>query len=299
LRVGYAAASAAQLPVMVAKEEGFFEANDLDVELISIGGTPGTQALVAGQLDVFQVSAEPVQATLAGADLVYVAAPLSVLTYSLYVQPSIAGASDLKGKAIGITTPGAATNIAGKFALRSLQLDPDTDVTFVPLRTQDGIVAGLVSGQTEAGVLIVPFTLLAGQQGMRELVDVAKTGITFPAAWHAVSRGLIQRSPDVVQRYVRAIVQAIAFETRNRAETERVLGVYSQTTDEDVLDQSYDQVVPYLRRVPLPQAEAVQNALDELAPTMPAARSARPESFIEPRFVQELQDSGFVDSLYT
>ena len=46
-------------------------------------------------------------------------------------------------------------------------------------------------------------------------------------------------------------------------------------------------------RVPYPTAAGVRTILEDLASKNPKARSAKPEDFIEPRFVRELEDSGF------
>jgi hypothetical protein len=39
-------------------------------------------------------------------------------------------------------------------------------------------------------------------------------------------------------------------------------------------------------------------ALDLLAEENPKAKSAKPEDFVDSRFIKELDDSGYIDNLY-
>jgi hypothetical protein len=51
-------------------------------------------------------------------------------------------------------------------------------------------------------------------------------------------------------------------------------------------------------RKPYPALGGVQLALEEIGERNPAAKSARPEQFIDTSFVKELDDSGYIDALY-
>lgn len=297
--VGYTSLSGTQLPAWVAKEKGFFEQNGLDVDLLSIAnGQEGTAALLAGEVQFEQIAIEPIQVDLTGqADLVYIIAPQTVLFFHLYAVPAVTGAAQLKGKPVGITALGSVTNTAAKMALRSLALDPDKDVQLVVLNSIPNVLAGLQTGAIQAGVLSSPTTIKAREAGMRELVDITRLG-AFLTAWQVVSRKYAEAHPDVVRRYTRAIVQAIAFEIREPAETQRILGAYVKITDPAILKESYDELVPHLRRVPTPDLQTVRNVLDELASTVPAAKNADPARFVDDRYVKELEASGFIAGLY-
>ena len=49
---------------------------------------------------------------------------------------------------------------------------------------------------------------------------------------------------------------------------------------------------PYINMV------GMQNALEDLAKTVPAAKSAKPEQFIDHRFLDNLDKSGLLKELY-
>jgi hypothetical protein len=44
--------------------------------------------------------------------------------------------------------------------------------------------------------------------------------------------------------------------------------------------------------------EGIKTILETLAETEPKAKTAKPEDFVDMRFVKELDESGFVDDLY-
>jgi len=44
--------------------------------------------------------------------------------------------------------------------------------------------------------------------------------------------------------------------------------------------------------------EGIRNILEPLAQTDPKAKAAKPEDFVDMRFVKELDDSGFIADLY-
>ena len=299
ITVGYTSLSGTQLPAWVAKEKGFFDQNGLDVELVAIAnGQAGTAAILAGEVQFLQIAVEPIQVDLTGnADIVYIVAPQTALTFKLFALPTITDPKQLKGAKVGITALGSVTNTAAKMAARNLGLDPDKDIELVVLNNIPNVLVGLKTGAIQAGILSSPTTIQAREAGMRELIDVSKLG-KFLTAWQATTRKFAAANPDVVRRYVRSLVQALAVEIQDPAETQRILGQYLKITDQAQLKESYNELQPILRRVPTPDLETVKNVLDEFAPTIPQAKGADPARFVDDHWVKELEASGFIAGLY-
>jgi hypothetical protein len=44
--------------------------------------------------------------------------------------------------------------------------------------------------------------------------------------------------------------------------------------------------------------DGMQNAIDDLARTIPAAKTAKPEQFVDMRFLDKLEKSGLLNELY-
>lgn len=299
IAVGYLALNATQLPSWVAKDEGIFQKNGLDVTLnyLPTSSSP-TAALLSGQVQFLVTAEQVIEADLNGADLVYVAAPTQTIFFSLYVNPSIKSAADLKGKKVAITGVGTATDIAAHMALTSLGVDPAKDVTLVNIGSAPSILAALQSGGVQAGILSSPTSYKAEAAGMKQMVDVAKLNKPFPSGWAATSRAYAQAHPDVVSRYVKSIAEAVAFEIHHSDQAEQVLAKYTKTTDAAIVKRTFDDVKPYLNKDPTPDLNAIQTALTEIAPRLPKARTAQPSTFVDSSFAQQLVTSGFIKSLY-
>jgi hypothetical protein len=91
---------------------------------------------------------------------------------------------------------------------------------------------------------------------------------------------------------VQSIAEAVAFEIRNPEETQSILAKYVNIDKSDIAKEAYEEVVPYLKRNPIPETKAVKGALDELSLALD------PATFVDQSFSQELQASCFIDGLY-
>ena len=109
--MGYSSFSSNQIPLWVAKDEGFFKRYGTDPDLILIeGGTRGGQALISGDVPVMGMSGQPViSARARGADLVMIAGVVNKMNYVLIGAPSVRKPEDLKGKRIGAAQAGTAS----------------------------------------------------------------------------------------------------------------------------------------------------------------------------------------------
>ena len=73
---------------------------------------------------------------------------------------------------------------------------------------------------------------------------------------------------------------------------------YMRTTDRKVIEVGYEFNAAEYGRTPYVSATAVQLAFDEISRRNPKAREAKVDQFVDSRFVKELDQSGFIDSLY-
>jgi hypothetical protein len=64
---------------------------------------------------------------------------------------------------------------------------------------------------------------------------------------------------------------------------------------EDMLDEVGEKVMP---RAPYPVAKAFENTIRNVALTTPEVAHLRAEDMVEPRFVREMEEDGFLKRLY-
>jgi hypothetical protein len=80
----------------------------------------------------------------------------------------------------------------------------------------------------------------------------------------------------------------------------KVLAKYLASSNREILEQTYDDLASDEKLAPkqYPTLEGIKNILDPLAENDPKAKTAKPEDFVDMRFVKELDESGFIDELY-
>jgi NitT/TauT family transport system substrate-binding protein len=298
LASGYSAISGPHAVLWLAREAGVFEKNGLKVEVAYIrSGSTMAQALLAGELQIAQTGGPGVlSAAVGGADFVLVAVALN--TTPIVLMGTVSRIEELKGKGVGVTRYGSNTDISARFALKKFGLQPDKDVALVQLEDYPGIMGGIASGRIAAGALADPFTDHAKKLGYKELADVASLGLEFPFVTLTAKRSYLRDHPDTAQRFIRAYTEAIALYKNNRELAMKVTGKYTGIKDPAILGSTVNFYAPKLARAPYPTVGGIRFVLDQIAAQNPKAKGANPESFMDVSFVKELDESGFIKSLY-
>jgi NitT/TauT family transport system substrate-binding protein len=301
IKVGYSSDAPGSLATWLARETGIFAKNGLDAELVRTRTTIGVMALLSGELDFIQASGPVVvESNLRGTDLVYVAGGMATLDFIFMSQPEIKSAEMLRGGIVGLASIRGASLVASEFALEKLGLKPK-DVKFIVVGGTPERLISLRNKRLHATLLSPPTSIVAEKEGFNLLADVGALGLPFLHNGIAVSRRLIRDNPDVVRRYVKSQIEAVHLMKTDRKASVAVLAKYlRQTTNKEILERSYDlsatdQKYP---RKQYPALAGIQTVLDAIADENPKAKSARPEQFVDTRFIKELDDSGYIDGLY-
>ena len=295
---GYAATSGPHAVLWIARDAGLFEKNGLrtDVAYIRSGSTMA-QTLVSGEIQMSQMGGPAMLAAgAAGMDVTFVAVALN--TTPIVIMGTVSRMEELKGKAIGVTRYGSNTDISARFAIRKAGLQPEKDVALIQLEDYPGIMGGIHSGRIAAGALADPFTDAAKRLGYKEIADLAAMGLEFPFVGIAAKKSYIKDNMDTVQRFVRAYTEAIAIYKNNRDVAMKITSKYTGIKDPAILASTVDFYAPKLQRVPYPTVGGIRFVLDQVAVRDPRAKNYPPETFMDLRFVKQLEDSGFIKGLY-
>lgn len=303
MTVAYGSIGGGMWPAIIAEKKGFFGKNGLEVTYIFIeGGTRALTALISGDVRFLQVGgAEVINAALGGADVVIVSSLVNTLSFDLIVTPEILRADDLKGRRLAISRFGSTTDVGLRLALQKLGINPK-DVAFLQIGSNPARLNAMLAGQVQGGLLNSDsHAPLARKQGLRTLASLPELGIEFLQLSTVTSRAYARAYPQVVQQFLKAQVAAIAWlkDERNRQEAQQILGSFLRNQDRELLDNMYDSLVKRVFR-PAPYATlgGAQNILEQIALSNPKARQAKPQDFIDDRFIRELEESGYIKGLY-
>jgi NitT/TauT family transport system substrate-binding protein len=302
LRVAYPAPTASFLPLWAAHDAGFFKKHDLAVEVIQVGSsTRGMAAMLAGQVDILAGGGTGgLIAQLQGyTDLAIFGTNVHTWVFSVYTVPAIKEIAQLRGKKFGVTRFGGTLDFAARYFLKGQGLDPGKDIALIQVGTSADILTALANGVVESGMMSVPYLFIARRLGLRELVDLSQSGIRYAQAALVAKRSFLRDKRDVMQRFIKSLIEATHFLKTRPADGMKVLGRYTRTDDEDILKQAYHYHVDrLLSRVPDIRPDDVRLLLEEAALTNPKARGANPQDFIDEGPVREVVRSGFVEQLY-
>jgi NitT/TauT family transport system substrate-binding protein len=299
--VSHSAISGSQAILFVTRDAGFFKKYDLDPQVILVAGAPpNIAALVSGEIDL-TVFAGPaaIASNLEGADTVVLMTYINTMEHTFITRPNVKKPADLKGKKFGIARPGATDDYGARVAFKKWGLDPDKDITWLSVGTQPSRFAAVKTGLVDGTLLQPPFTVRARQEGLIELGSLGDLGIDYLGTSLATTRQTIQKKESIVRRFVRAMIDGIHFYKTQKEASMQSIAKFTKLNDRAALEEAYNTyALKYMARVPYPAAKGVETILEDLAKTNAKARGADPKRFIEPRFLKELEDSGYAAQLY-
>jgi NitT/TauT family transport system substrate-binding protein len=297
VRFGYPSLGFRQGHIWVAKDEGFFKKYGLDVEPIFLrGGQMAIQALASGDPPLMSIG-QVVQAGLAGFDLALIAGVEIYYDFTVFARPGISRLEQLKGKRIGISGYGAATHFAALIVANHLNLDPDKDMTIVPGGPDAERVAAMSAGKIDAAIFNSSTVPIAKRIGLIELVKIPDLKVEVQGNGMATTRSYIKSNREVVKSALKGYIEGIHSIFSNKAGAQKVFGKYMRTNDADVLESSYQAYISTTPKKPYPTLKGLQFLLDRLAPSMPQAKTAKPEQFVDMSFLQELEKEGFFNEM--
>ena len=285
----------------IAEEVGLFRKYDIDFQLVYISSSPlVTAALLGGDGEVAINGGEGIiRAFIQGAtDLVFVASAKNTLTHSILAKPEIKRPEDLKGKKLGVSRLGSNSHYFVIQVLRRNGMEP-VDVNFIQTGGQVENLGALFSGVVDAATMTGPSGgTKAIAQGFRYVVYGPELRIPFAAATLVTRRSVMRARGPVVEKFVRVMAEAVKIMFADKELTYKVLGKQLRISDRKILDAAYDEEIKVMEPRLEFKTEAFQAILDETAKVDPRAKKIKPQDFIDRRYLDGLEKSGFFDKLW-
>ena len=192
----------------IAEKEGFYKKHGLDVEIIRTNTTAAVKAMLAGKMQIATGAgaAAFITAQLEGGPPFFlVGSWVNVFPYKIMAQKSIKKIEELKGKTGDVGAPfGTIPDIALRFALRRLNIDPERDVKLVQHSNADpaSILVAMVKREVDFGILAPPFDLAAERRGYEMLLALPTLGIPWQQNGEIVPGSYLKSNRDAVIRFM-------------------------------------------------------------------------------------------------
>ena len=302
LRVSYSAPATAFLPLWAAKEAGFFDRNNVNVELLYVGSSPiALAALLSDELDVLTGggTAAPTAYLQGFRDLALFSTLDHRFAFKIFAVPSIVDIAGLRGKRYGVTRFGGSLDFASRYFLKSVGLDAQKDVQLIQIGNTADILAALVNGTVDAGTLTFPYNFSARKLGYRQLADLSQSGARYATAAFLAKKTLLVAQRARMLAFIKALVEAIHYVKTNPAPALKILQRYTRMADQEALKLAYDEYAKNVwPRVPAIEPEDVKLIVEHLAQTNPRAREIQPSALVYNNLVESVARSGIVEQLY-
>ena len=230
--------------IIIAKEQGFFAKNNLDVSLENFASGPETlSALLAGKLDTAIASDfAGVRSSFKGEDLQLLSTISKAEAFYLVGRSDrgiTSNTASLKGKAIGFTQKTVGEFYVGQFlTFNNIAL---TDITTIN-KTQAQLVEALHTGQIDAAALFQPNAYKAQKLlGKLAVTTSIQSTQDINTLLYSTSK-YTSNNPDIARRYIQALSEAEQYVRQNNGQAKAIIAKHLQ------YDTAYiDAVWPHFR----------------------------------------------------
>jgi NitT/TauT family transport system substrate-binding protein len=297
--ISYAVLSEREGALFVARDQGFFRKQGLDVDLVYVSSAPVALASIAhgdSQINTASVSGAILGAMAGGLDLVFIAGLVNRLTGTIVSSPDIKTPAELKGKTIGVTSIGGGNWVFTMLALEHWGLDVKRDNITIRVIGNDAVRAqAMTTGVINATQLSAySSAAMLKRQGYLVLADLPELGIPYQGTTVFARRSYVNQQPDVVEKILTAIVEAIAFiqEPANKAAVMRSLAKGLRLPKPEDTADGYEIIKTLYERKIYPTADGIRNTIRLLGATNEKIRGLRAEDLIDDRTVRRLEQKG-------
>jgi NitT/TauT family transport system substrate-binding protein len=210
------------------------------------------------------------------------------------VSESVKSAEDLKGKSVGISRLGSASDVAARALIRGLGLEPDKQVLIMqvggPAERAASFRTGRIAGFPSPPGIIhltkgMPYKILISTADFQKRFD-------FPYICATTTRSYLSRQRETVKRVIMAHIEATHFFKTRKEETKKIIAKYSRITND-----AYSASAKLYDMVPLVTQAGAETQIKEAVSRKPGAR-LRFEELVDESIVRELEKSGFIENVY-
>jgi NitT/TauT family transport system substrate-binding protein len=253
------------LPVLAAQEQGYLKAENIELEMLDFqGGGPTVQAFAGGSIDLcFCAGDHVVRLRSRGIPAVVLYGMDDFHDYTLIGKKGLqttGGLAAMKGKMLGVSSPGSMTDNTLRWAISTLKMKPETDFQLVSAGTSSSMVAAIESGKVDAGMVVVTDREFLLKRGFQIVEDY--TSLPYASFSTLALESWIKANPDVARAFVRALEKAMVDLRADRSLGIRIVKRLYPTFTDDLVEVATKSAISRVPPKGEYNAEAVKNLND-------------------------------------
>jgi len=259
--------------IFVAKEEGFWDEEGLNVELYQFTkGPEAYNSLFADKLDTVGAgTGAPATFIAKGADITIIGGLMSEGQLVVAKPENSEELSDLnnwKGKNIATIAMSSGDTVY-RAALAKAGVDWKNDVTFLELSSPDAILEAVKSGKADGGIVWIPFEILAQKQGLAIASYSYQYYDNHPCCRIVLKTETLNEDRDTYVKFEKGLIRAYKFFSENQNESVDDIQKYVNVDKETIRQSTWNN---YFYASPDPNKNGVVE------------------------YYQQMKDSGYIDT---
>ena len=286
-RIGYSVGGLIPFPLLVAKENRFFEQAGIDVEMINITPTIAVTALVSGDIQYVIFAGTTLNAAVRGLPvklvMVYNDRPL----FSLMSRPDIRSIKELKGKVLGVATLTSGESFLSRRLLKDVGIDADKEMILRVIGNTPDRLQALRTGAVDATTLTLPVDIHAERLGLRRLAFMGDTLESINGGF-GVSERWLQQRPDQVRKMIAVAFRGMAHARAQRQDSVALI-MSKWKLEREVGEKAFDMMIRTWSDNGTASDQALQMGIEEslrlsnTKQTVPIARVAAAQAVLRER----------------
>lgn len=249
------------LPHLLAKSEGFYEAEGLDVDVVLSRSDLQVAGLLSSELGYVTTAGDPIIIAISeGAPLTSILVADDATHFTLLGQPGMER-SQLKGARIGVSRLMSASHLDARAMVRVLGFNPDTDVIYFAVGETSLAYGALETHNVDAAILSPPMSSDLVSKGYSALAHASDIPERYPFVGLTTSREQLQRRPERAVKMNRALLRGIRMMIDDKPRIQEIM-VQHWEVPAAAADAAYDEIVRPLRPDGRMTDDALQAHLD-------------------------------------
>ena len=298
-----------KIPFLVALDQGLYEKHGLDLTMIPYSSDAATVHGIPDKIPPeLRVKGDSAQITVGGgvgmmlnritesepSDWIVLASTDHVVRWHLMTKEGtgINTLEDLKGKRIGLSGMSACTGYIARMLAKRMGWDVEQDIAIMQ---GDYSVTPLKRGWVDAFIAYELPYALGMKEGFKVVADLRDWNEPMLCSGARASRSWANANRETVLRFLKAVTEGIAMMKKDRT-----LAFKSMENWYGITDTEVQSVIYYgareMPRAPYPNVAGVKKVMELYDSN--SMRRHQPEDFYDSSFIRELEESGFIASLY-
>jgi len=286
LEVAIAATGPLYLPIILANEAGYFTKRGVTVNISILSATASAQALLSGQVDIYQGGTATIHANVAGSDLIYIGASVDRSTLVLFGQKGLTTFDSLRGKSVATTSVGAFGEIAMRKTAKERGMEIGKEIKLLYHKGPAEALSTFLIGNADGLIVTPPQTEMARSKGYPVIVDYYERGLKIIGPGTGVARLFMQKNTNTLKIFLMGYLDGVKRCLDDPAYAQKILAQSSKINDTKLLEESYQEGVKVWNKDMTVDPDAIKLVLEQS--TVPKASDLDPKRFYDNSLIREV-----------